>query len=811
MLISEDNMFDEKHQLKNPGLLFYLSLFWLSASVLFYEFLLMRFLSLMVWTPFVHIIISVAMLGFGVSGSCLWLLGKIVNKYHVNFIAVVTFTFAVVSVACLFISQTINFNAFMMLWDYRQYLIFLLLAFIFFLPFLLGAMGLGAYFMINQSHIGKTYFFNLMGSAAGVILLMLALEYLSPENLHLSFLFMCTVGLFCLAYSYEIKLPINKFAFCSVLLLSFALFNTRLNINYSEYKSFSRIMHMPDSKVIDQKTSILGSLQAVRSPAFHHLPGVSLCYDGTPPEQIALFLDGELLGAVDINADRNSKSYMDFTPSNLVYKNLNNPHVLIIGAQGGSEIQQALSNNARKIDLIEVNNKLIQTVNLLATPDQIYSNPKVNIISETPRNAIKRSHTKYDAIFYPACGSEASTVASMSALNENYLFTTDAVVDFLKHLNDNGLLFLSSWIQYPPKEGIKLIALAVEALEQFGVGEPESHIFAFRSWNMFTIVLSPKPFNESFYANAKLFLDDMSFDAVFYKGVNPNETNVFNLMEDNPYHNAAMKILSPERDDFYRQSLFNIRPPSDDKPFFGNFLKWGAIPRLFRSMKADWIPFMDWGQLLTVIALLHALLIGFGLIFLPLIFARTGFATRTKSIPRLIIYFSSLGIAFFLLEIGFIQRFSLVLVHPTYSSFIVVVLFLIGAGLGSMAYQNLKNRIFNNPWRFFLPILLLLCVYAFGLERFLHLALGFSLTLNIIFAAIIILLISFFMGMAFPSGLENLSEQSPNLIPWAWGVNAYSSVVAGTVIPLIAQNGGFFIIMVLAGFFYFLAGLTLKK
>ena len=103
-----------KYQLSTP---FLFSLFWLSASVLAYEFMLMRLLNLMVWTPFVHLIISLAMLGFGVSGSILWITRKFIQKHKQNFIFAVYLLFFLSTGICWHVSQSIEFNAFMILWD----------------------------------------------------------------------------------------------------------------------------------------------------------------------------------------------------------------------------------------------------------------------------------------------------------------------------------------------------------------------------------------------------------------------------------------------------------------------------------------------------------------------------------------------------------------------------------------------------------------------------------------------------------------------------------------------------------------------
>ena len=177
----------------------------------------------------------------------------------------------------------------------------------------------------------------------------------------------------------------------------------------------------------------------------------------------------------------------------------------------------------------------------------------------------------------------------------------------------------------------------------------------------------------------------------------------------------------------------------------------------------------------------------------------------------MVVYFSSIGFGFFLLEMGFIQRFSLVMIHPVISSFFVVTVFLVGAGAGSMYFHKSREVIGNKPWRFFSLILILLVFYSLALQGILHYTLQFTSLVNIIVAIAVILPLAFFMGMAFPFGLVKLSKGNAEQIPWAWGINAYSSLLAGIMAPLIAQTGGFIVMMLLAGVFYICAAMVSRR
>lgn len=64
---------------------------------------------------------------------------------------------------------------------------------------------------------------------------------------------------------------------------------------------------------------------------------------------------------------------------------------------------------------------------------------------------------------------------------------------------------------------------------------------------------------------------------------------------------------------------------------------------------------------------------------------------------------------------------------------------------------------------------------------------------------------SFFMGMAFPLGIRLLSRVNDTLIPWAWGVNGYLSVLSAVLAIIISIHTGFTVVLLLAALAYFMA------
>ncbi|MDD1626600.1 MAG: hypothetical protein LUQ26_03865 [Methylococcaceae bacterium] len=54
------------------------------------------------------------------------------------------------------------------------------------------------------------------------------------------------------------------------------------------------------------------------------------------------------------------------------------------------------------------------------------------------------------------------------------------------------------------------------------------------------------------------------------------------------------------------------------------------------------------------------------------------------------------------------------------------------------------------------------------------------------------------MGMPFPMALAKISQTTPALIPWAWGINGCASVISAILATLIAMQFGFTVLIFLA-------------
>ncbi len=96
----------------------------------------------------------------------------------------------------------------------------------------------------------------------------------------------------------------------------------------------------------------------------------------------------------------------------------------------------------------------------------------MHLFVEDGRSFVRHSAEKYQVIQATLVDTWASTAAGAFALSENNLYTTDAFYDYLTHLTDDGMLAFTRWGFDPPRESLRLVSLAMDALARLGETEP---------------------------------------------------------------------------------------------------------------------------------------------------------------------------------------------------------------------------------------------------------------------------------------------------------------------------------------------------
>ena len=107
----------------------------ISAAALAYEVLLMRLFSIIQWHHFAYMVISLALLGYGVSGALLTLLRHRLLRSFGTMFVVNTALFGISAIGCFLLVQQLPINTLEMLWDRVQWRYLLLSYLLLFIPF----------------------------------------------------------------------------------------------------------------------------------------------------------------------------------------------------------------------------------------------------------------------------------------------------------------------------------------------------------------------------------------------------------------------------------------------------------------------------------------------------------------------------------------------------------------------------------------------------------------------------------------------------------------------------------------------------
>jgi spermidine synthase len=85
------------------------------------------------------------------------------------------------------------------------------------------------------------------------------------------------------------------------------------------------------------------------------------------------------------------------------------------------------------------------------------------------RSFIRSAHAQYDVIEMTLVDTWASTAAGAFALSEGYLYTTQAFMQYFEHLKNDGVLAVTRWEFKEPREALRVVSVALDALRRLGV------------------------------------------------------------------------------------------------------------------------------------------------------------------------------------------------------------------------------------------------------------------------------------------------------------------------------------------------------
>jgi hypothetical protein len=387
--------------------------------------------------------------------------------------------------------------------------------------------------------------------------------------------------------------------------------------------------------------------------------------------------------------------------------------------------------------------------------------------------------------------------AGLYAMREEYSLTKEAFLQMWNLLEDDGVISISAWMDYPSRNSLKITATIAETAEAAGLSTIQSHLAAIRSWGTISFLLKKSPLTSTDTSQIRQFCDRLFFDPVLLPGIIPEERSFYNGMNDTSFFSYTDELLSGNRKRFYKDYDFYLEPATDDKPYFSQYLRLKSLPHLTSIFGSQSVPFLELGWLISIITFLQLSILALLLIILPLF--KIGWKGRYRLSTFL--YFSGLGIGYMFLEIVLIQRFILFFGNPVYAVAWVIGVMLIASGAGSYFSSGLGIKR-TTMKKILLSITAILLAYSFMLPVFLQTITGLPVFVKLIISIMIIAIPAFLMGMPFPLGLRLISALEEKNIPWAWGINGCMSVISAALAALLAVEAGFTVVMLLSAIAY---------
>nr|MBP8292173.1 hypothetical protein [Caldilineaceae bacterium] len=731
-----------------------------AMATLMLELTLTRIFSVTMWYHFAFMAISLALFGLALSSLYLFLwsdrfpatkVERQSSQWMLAFAVALPLVFAAII--------RIPFDGDISWQSFGQLTLIYILAAI---PFLLGGMAIALAFRHRSQWIDRVYFADLAGAGVGCALTLVLLTFVPAPQ---AMVVISAVGALAgLLYGWRERV-LRLAGFGVVALLALLLVVDQPTGLFQ----INRVKGVDEASERERVFEAWNSFSRVVGYRITNaeLEGWGLAGDPNRPtvaEQVLLLIDGDAATPVALfDGDLEKARYLLNDVTNLAYLLRDGANVLVIGPGGGRDVLAALASGQAQVDGVELNPLMVRAVDedFGALSSKLYSQPNVNIVIDEGRNYIARADKQWDIIQSSLVDTWAATSAGAFALSENNLYTVEAFQDYVSHLSEDGIFTMSRWFHGDrPTETLRMTGVALAALEQMGVENPPDHI---------AIVAKPESLVATLLVKRTPFtLEDSQQIVAVAQEKGWTVLQAPGVVAEAPVRDL---IYNDDRAAYYRGSVADISPTTDDRPYFfytlrlNNLADWQYEQGVSNRNNQGVFVLYSLVVIVTVLAVLT--------IILPLWWKRRDALAHVPGRWRYIGYFAALGMAFMLVEIPLIQRFALFLGHPVYALAVILFSVLLFSGVGSYLTGRLtQHRAPAQVASWTLPLLIVtVTFYAFTLSDVLRGLLYLELPWRVLVSVLLIAPLGLLMGMPMPLGIAALGHDRPELIPWMWGIN----------------------------------------
>jgi spermidine synthase len=791
------------------------AIFVVSLSTLAFEVLLTRVFAIGQWNHLSFMVISIALFGFGASGTFLSLLEYPADRRRWSLTSRVSIStllclYSVTAILSFLALNCIPLDYFRLPVEPLQSIYLLITYLCLSLPFFISGLMIAIGYTTAPQRAGLVYFATMAGSALGAVVPALLLPLLDEGKLIIIAAAVPLIPAMAAALGKNPEdrtSPANLSIWrplmlaCSLTTAGMVLYLLTtgglqlIRVTPSPYKALGQILQFPKTRIVESYSSIKGRFDQVESPYIRFAPGLSLKYTQMIAPQHVIYKDGDNPLVLYDLTNKGDSSFATYMLSFAAYALIPQPEdVLLIQQGGGSAVPCALASGADRIAIIEPNKSIAGALRR--------KYPALQLIDREPRVFLAQSTERYDIIQIENWG---TTIPGAAALGQEHTFTLEAFREYWDHLKPAGIFSISRKLLLPPSDSLRIWSTAYKALQSSGVSNPENHLALIRNFDTFTFLVSKSGID---VPGLKEFARDKNFDLVYLKSMDPNMANTYHVFQE-PFHHSEINRLaeawiSGQQNDYFKAYLLDVRPQSDRRPFPSRFLKWHRLRELYASLGSRFYALFMSGEIVVALVFVEALLLAVLLLIFPVVLA-----ARKNVTPHFarVSYFFGIGTGFMFFELYFIKFFILIFGDPIISFTLVVSAILIFSSLGGLYVQSETTR---NTRAVLCTLIGVLILVTVGQDLLINYLLKLSTVRRYFVVLLLLLPVGFLMGLPFPLGMRYLLK-NPIQRAYAWSVNGCAAVLSAIAAAQLAMSFGIPSVAVLAVVSYLVAWGAAKK
>lgn len=780
---------------------FYLEIFAVSFAGLVLEISYTRVISFKLYYYYTYLVIGLSLLGIG-TGAVLVAVSQRLRRAPADTVVAWASLVGAASVAVGYVVVAVVPIDTLAIWDYgtwasvtnvaRLFLVCLVL----FATFVSIGLTVSTILGRHPDRVGRLYFADLVGAGLACAVAIVLIGSIGPP----AAIFLAGVVLALVGARLVARWSVPAIGFTAVTLLVLVIgviAPDRLPDQVTEASKTIR----PDTETLASDWGPVFRVDVTES-----LPGIRFLHH-----------DGLFGSAIyEYDGDPASLSRFDTDPRSFPFLLQPDPpeSVLIIGAAGGNEVLASLHFGVDRIDAVELNpvtHELV-TDTMADYAGHVADDPRVDYVQDDGRTFLARTDDRYDLIWFVAPDSYAATNAATSGafvLSESYLYTQEMIAESLDHLTDDGIV-VAQFGEYvfdeKPNRTTRYVGTARKALEDQGVADPGEAVLVATSPLDFvplsTIMVKGGAFTDS---EIERFLQNLdAVEASEPQYVPGSEEGSRPLLD-------ALRLSGDDLDAFYDDYPYDVRPITDDRPFFWHFVDFGSVTRnLFEPLDVRDLE-DSLGERVLLLLLGVSILYAAVFLLLPFVAIRRSWR-RLPAKGWSAIYFAALGLGFMAYEISMIQRLTQFLGYPTRSLTVTLFAILVFSGLGALLTTRYESHRQGAVWLLLGALVALTIFYQYALSPLTDALLDRSLSVRVGVVAVVLAPLGLCLGAFMPLGLgrvAQLTDERDEYVAWAWAVNGFFSVIGSVLTTIVAMTFGFRTTLYLALVVYVVAVIVL--